>query len=373
MLVQIGDVLPRLHVYEALFPHHERLVHSLSIIYCDLLVFCDEAKKVLRKPKRSMLAIAFKGFEHKFKQLLTHFKEHRMSVENEFNTSLMIESADSRSLVRSTQMQIVQERKENERWQIFANLSEIDYENQLAILDDLRCEGTCEWIEREPAYRRWRDIEASSGLCCRGIPGSGKSVLAAKYIVNERSPGQTVDAVTLFHFCDFSRPLTMQPGQISRALLKQLFVSNVMPEPHIEKVVSFFKEAPHGPPDRQSKDLLLDAIENCICKTVNVVFDGLDECEKPDQRTICDLLNSLAASNRSGVKVLATCREEERPVGYLKPFGQLRLTSDTSHADIEAFVTGAVQSCVDRREMVIKNPSLRQEVITELVSKADGM
>lgn len=373
MVVKIGNVLPRIHVYESLFPNHERLVQALSLIYCDLLAFCDEAKKVLRKPKRSMLSITFKGFEHKFKKLLLRFQEHEKAVEKEVGTSHMIESADSRSLVRLDQLQAAAERKETERWQVFGNLSDIDYEGQYARLEDLRHEGTCEWIANEPLYQAWRLPTASSGLCCRGIPGSGKSILMAKIVTDHRARPSSVDDVTLFHFCDYAQPATLQIGQIYRAILKQIYAKNVMQETLIDKIVVGFKQSSHGVPEKQLQALVVQAIETCKSQRISVVCDGLDECEQNDQRTICDMLNYLAASDQSCIKVLVTCREEERPLKYLTAFEQFRLTPDISHADMEVFVVGAVQSCIERRDMTLTNPALRQEIISELVSKADGM
>ncbi|KAG7006857.1 hypothetical protein G7Y79_00012g031930 [Physcia stellaris] len=373
MIVKIGNVLPRIHVYEALFPNHERLVQALSFIYCDLLAFCDEAKKVLRKPKRSMLSITFKGFEHKFKKLLLRLQEHEKAVEKEVRASHMIESADSRSLVRLDQLQAAAERKETERWQVFGNLSDIDYEGQYARLDDLRHKGTCEWIVNEPLYQAWRWSTASSGLCCRGIPGSGKSILMAKIVTDSRACPSSIDDVTLFHFCDFARPATLQIGQIYRAILKQIYANNVMQETLIDKIVKGFKQSSHGIPEKQLQAFVIQAIETCKSQRINVVCDGLDECEENDQRTICDMLNCLAASDKSCIKVLVTCREEERPLKYLTAFEQLRLTPDISHADMEVFVVGAVQSCIERRDMTLTNSALRQEIISELVSKADGM
>lgn len=373
MIIKVGNVLPRLHVYESLFPNHERLVQVLSLIYCDLLVFCNEAKKVLRKPKRSMLSITFNGFERKFKKLLLQFQDHEKSVEKEVRTSHMIESADSRTLVRLDQLEAAEERKKTERWQVFANLSEINYEGQHARFDDLRHEGTCEWITDEPLYKAWRVSTASSGLCCRGIPGSGKSVLMAKIVSDLRACLGPADDVTLFHFCDFAQPATLQIGQIYRAILKQVHAKNVMQEILIDKIVKEFKQNPHGIAEKQLQELVIQAIETCNSQRVNVVCDGLDECEQYDQRTICDMLSRLAGSDKACIKVLVTCREEERPLKYLKAFVHLHLTPDISHADMEVFVVGAIRSCIERGDMTLKNPALRQEVVNELVSKADGM
>ena len=111
MLAQIGEALPRLHVYEGLFPREERLIQALSAVYYDLLEFCYEAKKILRKPKRAMFSTSWKTFERKFGQTIIRFKQHQKTVEKEANAYHMIESADSRSLIRSDQLQRLQEWK----------------------------------------------------------------------------------------------------------------------------------------------------------------------------------------------------------------------------------------------------------------------
>lgn len=53
MFARIGDVLPRFRVYEQLFANHEHLVHALSLVYYDVLVFCADAKAAFRRGKRT--------------------------------------------------------------------------------------------------------------------------------------------------------------------------------------------------------------------------------------------------------------------------------------------------------------------------------
>ena len=195
----------------------------------------------------------------------------------------------------------------------------------------------------------------------------------AKIITDQRACPSSVDDVTLFHFCDFAQPATLQISQIYRAILKQIYANNQMQETLIDKIVKSFKQNPHGMPEKQLQTLAVQAIETCKSQRVNVVCDGLDECEQYDQRTICNMLNYLATSDKSCIKVLITCRDEERPLMYLKAFNKLHLTADISHADMEVFVIGAVQSCIERGEMTLRNSALKQEIISELVLKADGM
>lgn len=52
MLERIGDVILRFKSYERLFPTHESLIHSLSLVYLDVLEFCIQAKNLFQKAKK---------------------------------------------------------------------------------------------------------------------------------------------------------------------------------------------------------------------------------------------------------------------------------------------------------------------------------
>ena len=111
MLLQISDLLPRLQIYERLFPGHERLVQALSLIYCDILDFCSEAKAALRKPRRAMLSSTWKSFERQFGQQLKSFQRHQGLVEKEANASHMIEWTEASKEVRVGHLQATTQEK----------------------------------------------------------------------------------------------------------------------------------------------------------------------------------------------------------------------------------------------------------------------
>ena len=110
MFNRISDLLPRLRIYEQLFPTHERLVQSLSNIYFDVLRFCSDAKDVFRRAKRAMFSLAWKPFERQFGSQMDAFRRHQEEMEKEVLLSHMIEAADSRALVRSDRVEIAKER-----------------------------------------------------------------------------------------------------------------------------------------------------------------------------------------------------------------------------------------------------------------------
>lgn len=110
MLNRISDLLPRLRIYETLFPTHERLVQSLSKIYVDVLQFCFDAKNVFRRAKRGVFTLVWKPFERQFDSHIDRFRRHQLEMEKEVLLSHMIEAADSRAVIRSYQTEIAKKR-----------------------------------------------------------------------------------------------------------------------------------------------------------------------------------------------------------------------------------------------------------------------
>jgi hypothetical protein len=54
MLAQIGDVLPRFHIYQIVFSNHEKLLLALSDAFLDVLNFCVITKDFFTTSRKSL-------------------------------------------------------------------------------------------------------------------------------------------------------------------------------------------------------------------------------------------------------------------------------------------------------------------------------
>lgn len=97
-------------MYEKLFPAHETLVQSLSVVYLDVLTFCSDAKAMLRHSRNAVLKLAWKPFERQFESRMESFRRHQKELEERVLLSHMIEAKDSRALVRLNQAQLAKKR-----------------------------------------------------------------------------------------------------------------------------------------------------------------------------------------------------------------------------------------------------------------------
>ena len=195
MFARIGDVLPRFRVYEKLFPGHEQLVQSLSIVYVDIIEFCADAKVIFRQGRRPFLTnfkvgfrLLWKPFDRQFGQRMDEFRIHRKNVDKEAGLSHMVEAADARAIDRINRLQVNKERDglysldpfptnstlnglDSERRRILAMLSSLKYDEKQRRCQRVRYEDTGQWLIENKVFQDWRTLDESSALCCYGIRG----------------------------------------------------------------------------------------------------------------------------------------------------------------------------------------------------------
>ncbi|KAL8727649.1 MAG: hypothetical protein Q9166_005885 [cf. Caloplaca sp. 2 TL-2023] len=237
MFAEVGDALPRFRVYENLFSSQERLVQALSVVYVDILTFCTEAKAVFRRgrrPSMTNLSIAFKlswkPFERQFGQQIDSFRAHVRNVEKEASLSHMIEASDSRAIVLSNQKQLEKAKKEDAHRRIIATIPSVDNVSKHKRLQKIRHDGTGTWILQHGAYQLWKRAAHTSTLCCYGIAGCGKTILASTIIDALRLNAVPQEAGVVYHYCDYADQRTLQADRILGTILKQLFSNGHIPE-----------------------------------------------------------------------------------------------------------------------------------------------
>ena len=398
MFDRIGDVLPRFRVYERLFASHTRLIQAISQAYLDIVAFCSRCKAAFRKgqrficmtgfqPKRKYIrrttendlvtssGIAFKliwkPFKKQFGQQIISFREHRKSVEKEAGLSHMIEAAGGRAIVLANQQGLERQREEDLHRRIFAMIPSIDHRISHEKLQRLRYQGTGEWFLHNQVFLDWRSKPSATFLCCLGIPGSGKSVLmsiAIDHIINHT---RASDMRVIYYYCDYADQRTLQIDCILGTILKQLFKAERIPKPLESHVTSAFENGSRVP----AASVLLNLVHSAINldSEIYLIFDGLDECVKEVQQEILALIERLALSARSTIKVLMSCREEDPIVKRLQTFQKIYVTPSCLEDDIEFFVVGSVQSRMEARDLRIHSLELKNTVIAELTQKANGL
>jgi Cdc6-like AAA superfamily ATPase len=244
-------------------------------------------------------------------------------------------------------------------------LSPTDFPAQQHDIITRRQEGTGQWFLDTPEFNRW--VQGSDKtLFCPGIPGAGKTMMAAIAIDHLYSTTSGNDIGITFLFCSYKTQTDQSASSLFAALLKQL----VQSRPDIVALVIQMYELYSKRGRRPPLDDILQTLHS-VCSaytTVYIVVDALDECADGDgdRSRLVDMLRGLQA--RTGVRLLFTSRfiPEITQKFQSTPILEVR----ASEEDVRRFVAGQIprlSSCIQRDD------ELRCAVQNKIVEAVDGM
>lgn len=199
--------------------------------------------------------------------------------------------------------------------------------------------GTGAWLTSDEAYAKWLRGSEEGLLWIQGIPGSGKSVIAASLIhalstSNPRAP-------VLFFFFRQIINANHEPQALLRDWLDQLLTYS----PPLQKELKGYIDAGRSIESLSTESLWKDLRKafSCLPGKVFCVADALDEMDGGNESFLQDL-TSLGSFRPGKVKVLVTSRPVPNvgiPLRKGTPL-QVRLEESLVDMDISTFVQSAL-------------------------------
>ncbi|KAF4901910.1 Vegetative incompatibility protein HET-E-1 [Colletotrichum fructicola] len=224
-------------------------------------------------------------------------------------------------------------------------------------------------INRLPQFQRWLSAPKSN-LWLKGIPGAGKTVLAAAIIeaVLDRSTGSIA---TAFFFCDYKNPITHSPETILGVLAFQLSIQN---DDAFTVLLQYYdelnpKQGLPKSPDVPSLKVLLQSVLK-IYDHAYLIIDGLDECGNMTEDVVDVLVDTFEEADNVSVALLS--RDED---GIRDRLSDCCVPIDVAahKHDIMEYVTAQVQERIRVGKLSAYDPELKAEIIQGLVDGAKGM
>ncbi|PBK85125.1 hypothetical protein ARMGADRAFT_1018166, partial [Armillaria gallica] len=230
-----------------------------------------------------------------------------------------------------------------------------------------RVGDTGEWFLESPEFKSWKDGSTESHtLWCPGGPGAGKTVLASTVVNSLQLPDYEetfIQKKTLILniFCDYQYANTQTIENALRSLLKQRIQAHGLSDS-----IAFLYD--------NNAPLFLDNLTEILAQElksfdrVYIILDDLDEFPGNDggQEKLISVLRALGSNTR----LLVTSRDIPA-IGSLfetDTWLDIRATDE----DIKAYIKTKLSS--GRLAHHIKGRGdLREEILTGVTSKADGM
>ncbi|KAJ4294202.1 hypothetical protein N0V90_007892 [Kalmusia sp. IMI 367209] len=223
--------------------------------------------------------------------------------------------------------------------------------------------GTGTWVTSSDPYRTWLESEDDGLLWIKGIPGSGKSVLAA-HIVDELSRSK-LGAPVLYFFFRQIIDANHEPAALLRDWLDQVLIYSPPLQKRLKELVKAGRSISSISMEDQWANLRL-AFSGLAGK-VFCVADALDEIDEGND----EFLQSLAALGHwrtNKAKILITSRpvlSVEAPLRQAKLL-DIRLVEKNVDVDIASYVEHGLKSTAI--------PTSDQDLIREAIpGRANGL
>ncbi|KAI2970957.1 hypothetical protein CBS147323_3181 [Aspergillus niger] len=278
--------------------------------------------------------------------------------------------------------------KDNERGQILRWISPVPAQEHYREASASLMPGSGEWLFRHPESQAWRDSSSSEVLWLHGIPGCGKSKIAAAVIRHLRLQASKVQhSLPIVHFFCSTNPAEPERSdarEILRSLIKQLSLSvskDLMRTPVVEEHRKRLQEATyHG---EGPAALSVERCTELLCELgqsapIMLIIDALDECDSQQRTILQQSLEEMRQSCRDLVKIFVSSRYEEDIATGFRHKRTLCVTPHDTEDDLRHFIDLHVSRFVSRwavlhSEASDKLQQLEKSLKETLNTRAQGM
>lgn len=229
------------------------------------------------------------------------------------------------------------------------------------------------WLTQGPDFEEWYTTPGGK-VWCSGIPGAGKSVLAAA-IIDECLQRNAVNsgAALAYFFCTYRDERTQKPATILSSLCSQLARQD---ENAFEMLQEYHDDltSKHQLPAEASTKRLIRILRS-MCSSfdrVYIIVDGLDECTHHVEECV-ESLTSLLTSPHDETLNLALLSRGEIPIRIIveEQFQNIEIEAHTE--DLQRYVACELEHRIASRKLRLRDLGLKDEIMARLVDGAKGM
>ncbi|KAI9687323.1 MAG: hypothetical protein M1822_002366 [Bathelium mastoideum] len=334
----IGEQLPLLARYEALFREKPHMVDVLSRMYEDILKFHKIALRYFQQSRwRQLLDARWKTYESQFSGIIANMGRHRQLIESQASITQITEFKETR---RTKDAQYENMRNEDFRrkqvvnnWLRATNVETDQYEHCKTRADFPRI-GI--WLLGNTMFKQWFDPSAPTippllWLC--GIPGSGKTVLAS--LVVEEAHKLPSAPTVLYFYCKYGNSERDNFIALARSLLSQFIQQDEDLLLYLYEQCCDSGEAELKSPSRV-EELLQFVFQRC--ESAYIVLDGLDECGREERKSIAQwfrkLVEDLPISESERLRCLFVSRDDGAARKDFSGLSYIKISLEDSKPDI---------------------------------------
>ncbi|UPK95217.1 hypothetical protein LCI18_006152 [Fusarium solani-melongenae] len=222
--------------------------------------------------------------------------------------------------------------------------------------------GTGLWICETDEYKKWHDSPDHGSLWIKGVPGAGKSVMAASIIHHLKT---TENCPVLFFFFRNIVAANFSPRALIQDWLAQLL-------PHSSKLQYALQSRLDTKLEETSDNDLIDIFLNGASRLPKLycVGDALDEMTS-ENRPFLDKLNSLATHRPQSLKLLITSRPKQHLQSALRDSSIVHISLQQRLVDTD--INSYLRHRFDTAVMSEDKLQMKEELIDMVAKKSEGL
>jgi Cdc6-like AAA superfamily ATPase len=244
-------------------------------------------------------------------------------------------------------------------------ISSTDFQTQQDDTIARRQEGTGLWFVDSPKFINWLH-ESKQTLFCPGIPGAGKTMMAA---ITVHHLLQTVRSNTIgvsYIYCNYKAQADQNTTILLATILKQLVRNRLSIADSVTRLYDLHATRKTRP----SLEEIFNALQSVLTSysTVYVIIDALDECTDKDGTRSQLLARLRDLQRKTDLRLMTTSRLIPDIVQEFDGMSILEIRA--SDADVQQFVAGQIYrlpKCIQR------DKKLQGSVQDKIVEAVDGM
>lgn len=251
----------------------------------------------------------------------------------------------------------------------------VNVEENLETALKLREPGTGQWLLELSHFKEWSNSATNSLLWISGIPGSGKTVLAAMIVEHLKAFHTSMDVGLSYFFCEHQ--LKNFDKQSLRTffytIIRQLLGQKASCMEDVETTYKRLNSDSKASISMTDLKLVLKSISGRF-KRVFIVLDALDECEEFEgfAEEFKDLLECDVQD--TDVRIIVTSRCELAIKRALPYRWHINLDDQRDLVDdIRNYITQQVESRIVSGNLKLRNQELKTEIISRLGDQAKSM
>ncbi|KAF9893204.1 hypothetical protein FE257_011627 [Aspergillus nanangensis] len=371
---RIATVMPRFENARNDWTTDQYGVSIMVLIFVNIIDLHSELYNLLHDKCTSVFhRTSWSSFERRLRLIVDNCAEYCERLYNikgnEISTSEIV-SRGRNALVEVRENENQRSIRELQAVLSWIGIEEDTQDNELDRLHSLKHPGSCEWMLKNKKTRSWFRLGHEEPIIwLTGIPGAGKSVLAAS-IVHKVKNDDHLEA--LYYFCG-SQPsekpasfLAFQSFVAHAARSSPGCASHIYHE-HIQKGYS---------PSLSRLKEILEATLPALAPA-RIVLDGVDELPGEEQTRLLKSIIPLSRSKDGELvcKLLISSRDITNIGVQLSRMSRIDLNSERSFRDvaIESFIRDEVKYLRVSFDDIDADGELVGDIEDEMIEKAEGM